>query len=121
MPFNWAECLVIVWGNVREVISEAGEAKQVNAYYPFGTPIYALGTNKSQQRYKYNGKEFDELHGLNTYDYGAHQYAPPLPMWDRVDPLAEKSSEITPYAYCHDNPIRRIDTDGAFDFEDTTK
>ena len=41
-------------GNVREVVSEKGEVKQVNAYYPFGTPIYALGTNKSQQRYKYN-------------------------------------------------------------------
>ena len=77
-------------GNVREVVSEKGEVKQVNAYYPFGTPIYALGTNESQQHYKYNGKEFDELHGLNTYDYGARQYAPLLPMWDRVDPLAEK-------------------------------
>ncbi len=77
-------------GNVREVVSEKGEVKQVNAYYPFGTPIHALGTNESQQRYKYNGKEFDELHGLNTYDYGARQYAPLLPMWDRVDPLAEK-------------------------------
>ena len=76
--------------NVREVVSETGEVKQVNAYYPFGTPIHALGTNESQQRYKYNGKEFDELHGLNTYDYGARQYAPLLPMWDRVDPLAEK-------------------------------
>ena len=77
-------------GNVREVVSEKGEVKQINAYYPFGTPIYALGTNESQQRYKYNGKEFDELHGLNTYDYGARQYAPLLPQWDRVDPLAEK-------------------------------
>ena len=108
-------------GNVREVISEPGEAKQVNAYYPFGTPIHTLGTNECRQRYKYNGKEFDELHGLNTYDYGAHQYAPLLPMWDRVDPLVEKSSKITPYAYCHDNPIKRNDTDGAFDFENTIK
>ncbi|MFC2515786.1 MAG: hypothetical protein ACFNVO_02295 [Prevotella sp.] len=49
MPFNWAECLVIVWGNVREVISEPGEAKLVNAYYPFGTPIHALGTNECRQ------------------------------------------------------------------------
>ena len=87
-------------GNVREVVSEKGEVEQVNAYYPFGTPIYALGTNESQQRYKYNGKEFDELHGLNTYDYGARQYAPLLPMWDRVDPLAEKYYGVSPYAYC---------------------
>ena len=37
-------------GNFREVVSEKGEVEQVNAYYPFGTPIYALGTNESQQR-----------------------------------------------------------------------
>ncbi|EEX54092.1 hypothetical protein HMPREF6745_0432 [Prevotella sp. oral taxon 472 str. F0295] len=47
MPFNRAECLVIVWGNVREVISEPGEVKQVNAYYPFDTPIHALDANES--------------------------------------------------------------------------
>ena len=76
MPFNWAECLVIVWGNVREVVSETGETKLVNAYYPFDTPIHALGTNECQQRYKYNGKEFDELHGLNTYDYGGTPIRP---------------------------------------------
>ena len=99
-------------GNVREVVSEKGEVKQVNAYYPFGTPIYALGTNESQQRYKYNGKEFDELHGLNTYDYGARQYAPLLPMWDRVDPLAEKYYGVSPYAYCANNPVTFVDPDG---------
>ena len=109
-------------GNVREVVSEAGEVKQVNAYYPFGTPIHALGTNESQQRYKYNGKEFDELHGLNTYDYGARQYAPLLPLWDRVDPLAEKYYGVSPYAYCANNPVMFVDPDGRkFDFSKMTK
>ena len=42
------------------------------------------------QPYKYNGKELDPMHGLNTYDYGARQYDPILARWDRVDPLAEK-------------------------------
>ena len=109
-------------GNVREVVSETGEVKQVNAYYPFGTPIHALGTNESQQRYKYNGKEFDELHGLNTYDYGARQYAPLLPLWDRVDPLAEKYYGVSPYAYCANNPVVFVDSDGRkFDFSKMTK
>ena len=99
-------------GNVREVVSETGEVKQVNAYYPFGTPIHALGTKESQQRYKYNGKEFDELHGLNTYDYGARQYAPLLPLWDRVDPLAEKYYGVSPYAYCLGDPVKNVDVDG---------
>ena len=99
--------------NVREVVSETGEVKQVNAYYPFGTPIHALGTKESQQRYKYNGKEFDELHGLNTYDYGARQYAPLLPLWDRVDPLAEKYYGVSPYAYCLGDPVSKVDYEGS--------
>ena len=46
---------------------------------------------------KYNGKEFDRMHGLNTYDYGARQYSPALPSWDRIDPLAEEYYSVSPY------------------------
>jgi hypothetical protein len=35
------------------------------------------------------------MHGLNTYDYGARQYYAALPVWDRVDPLAEKQNNFT--------------------------
>ena len=35
------------------------------------------------QPYKYNGKELDKMHGLNTYDYGARQYNPVTARWDR--------------------------------------
>lgn len=45
--------------------------------------------NSSFQRYKYNGKELDLTHGLNTYDYGARQYNLVVPTWDRIDQLAE--------------------------------
>ena len=68
--------------------------------------------NASLQPYKYNGKEFDRMHGLNTYDYGARQYIPALPSWDRIDPLAEEYYSVSPYAYCNNNPIRFIDPDG---------
>ena len=46
--------------------------------------------NAGVQPFKYNGKELDLMHGLNTYDYGARQYYSVIPIWDRVDPLAEK-------------------------------
>lgn len=52
------------------------------------------------------------MHGLNTYDYGARQYYSVVPAWDRVDPLCEKDYGTSPYVYCHDNPINRIDPDG---------
>ena len=99
-------------GNIREVVSKSDSIEQVNEYYPFGTPIHDLSNNPEFQPFKYNGKEFDMMHGLNTLDYGARQYNPVLPMWDRVDPLAEKYYNISPYMYCLGNPVRFIDTDG---------
>ena len=47
-----------------------------------------------------------------TYDYGARQYNPVLARWDRVDPLCEKYYSISPYAYCGNNPVNRVDKDG---------
>ena len=41
------------------------------------------------QPYKYNDKELDLMHGLNTYDYGARQYNSVTGRWDRMDPLSE--------------------------------
>ena len=48
---------------------EEGEVEQVNHYYPYGG-IMAESTSESVQRYKYNGKELDRMHGLDWYDYG---------------------------------------------------
>ena len=99
-------------GNIREVIGEDGTVEQVTDYYPFGLPMSDLGRNSGLQRFKYNGKEFDQMHGLNTYDYGARQYNPVLARWDRMDPLAEKYPHLSAYCYAADNPIRYIDPDG---------
>ena len=52
------------------------------------------------------------MHGLNTYDYGARQYDPTLGRWDRMDPMCEKYYSVSPYAYCGNNPVNRIDPDG---------
>ena len=77
---------------------------------PNGDPIAVTGAYL--QPYKYNGKELDTMHGLDTYDYGARQYDPILGRWDRVDPLCEKYYDVSPYAYCANNPVRYIDPDG---------
>lgn len=101
-------------GNNREVIDKDGVVCQRNDFYPYGTPFFSLyrTINECNQPYKYNGKEFDMMHGLNTYDYGARQYSPILPMWDRVDPLAEKYYNVSPYAYCAGNPVKFVDPNG---------
>ncbi|SFG78165.1 RHS repeat-associated core domain-containing protein [Prevotella sp. KH2C16] len=66
----------------------------------------------STQRYKYNGKELDRMHGLDWYDYGARHYDATIARWMCVDPLAEKYYHVSPYVYCINNPIRYVDPDG---------
>ena len=105
-------------GNIREVIGEDGTVEQVTDYYPFGLPMSDLSRNSGLQRFKYNGKEFDEMHGLNTYDYGARQYNPVLARWDRMDPLCGLFQNVSAFAYCHDNPVNFIDFKGLFDSQD---
>ena len=101
-------------GNNREVVDSAGVVRQVTSYYPFGTPYTdpAAVMNANMQPYKYNGKELDRMLGLDTYDYGARQYDPVLGRWDRMDPLCEKYYDVSPYAYCENNPVNTIDPDG---------
>ena len=104
-------------GNNREVVDSAGVVEQVTNYYPFGTPYTqsAAVMNANMQPYKFNGKELDRMHGLDTYDYGARQYNPVLGRWDRMDPLCEKYYGISPYVYCHDDPMNRTDIYGMWD------
>ena len=52
------------------------------------------------------------MNGLNTYDFGARNYNPLLPMWDKVDPKAGDYPWISPYTYCMNNPMRIIDPVG---------
>ena len=101
-------------GNNREVVDIKGRIHQVTNYYPFGAPYADENAIKGEslQPYKYNGKELDLMHGLNTYDYGARQYDPILARWDRVDPLCEKDYPTSPYVFCGNNPVNRVDKDG---------
>ena len=96
-------------GNNRVVITPSGTAEEVNHYYPFGGVFASTG---NVQPYKYNGKELDARKGLNLYDYGARHYDAALGRFTTVDPLAEKYYGISPYAYCGNEPVRRIDPDG---------
>ena len=62
----------------------------------------------------------DKMHGLDTCDYGARQYTPDTARWDRVDPLCEKYYDVSPYVYCHNNPVMLVDPDGKADYFTTS-
>ena len=104
-------------GNIRQVTKASGKGTVIQTmnYYPFGAQFCdGSASNSDVQSHKYNGKEFDKMHGLNTYDYGARQYNPVTGRWDRVDPLAEDYQDVSPYVYCLNNPISHTDKDGRF-------
>ena len=62
------------------------------------------------------GKERDWETGY--YAFGARYLWSDAGTWLSVDPLADKYPGISAYAYCHWNPITRIDPDGRADYYD---
>ena len=98
-------------GNNRVVVKQDGTIEQVNHYYPFGG-LFGESSNGDVQRFKYNGKELERMHGLDWYDYGARHLDAALGRWSTIDPMAEKYYHLSPYNYCGNNPIRFIDPDG---------
>ena len=98
-------------GNNRVVVSPAGTAEQINHYYPFGG-LFGESTGNTVQRFRYNDKELDRTHGIDWYDYGARHMTPDAGRFTTIDPMAEKYYDISPYAYCANNPINNIDLKG---------
>ena len=95
-------------GNVRASDMADLASDSHNAYYPFG--MFLGEENSHGERRWYNVKELDRTHGLDWYDYVARRYDGMR--FTTVDPLAEKYYEVSPYAYCGDNPVNRIDPFG---------
>lgn len=98
-------------GNNRVVCNASSTVEQVNHYYPYGG-LFGESTNGDIQRFKYNGKELDRMHGLDWYDYGARHMTPDVGRFTTMDPLAEKYYHTSPYAYCDNNPVNAIDLNG---------
>ena len=103
-------------GNNRVVTDQAGGMEEANYYYPFGGVFLSNGNDV--QAYKYNGKELDTKKGLNWYDYGAREYDVVLGRFTTMDPSSESYYSTSPYAYCGNNPVNRIDPTGADWYED---
>ena len=96
-----------------------------NDYYPFGGRwddgsghggTIAAGNN----RYALSGKERQTMSRMGSYlaahesllDFGARFYDPATAIFLQQDPLAEKYYNISPYAYCANNPVNFVDPDG---------
>ncbi len=108
-----------------------------NHYYPFGlkhgnynairkdVKYQELAASKKEVKqvvpeavkfkYLYNGKELQDELGLNwdSFKYRNYDYA--IGRFMSVDPLAEDRNWVSPYNFVQNNPLTRIDLDGALD------
>jgi RHS repeat-associated protein len=105
-------------GNTRAVLEPNGSVLQQADYYPFGTAFSVANLNKN--KYLYGGKEYqDEVLGgtlVGLADFEARFMDSRIPRFTSMDPLREKYYDSSPYAYCSNNPVNRIDPDGRADF-----
>jgi len=97
--------------------STFGGPQQEISYYPFGLPHQAVyqpsdGIGSALQPYKFGGKEYDEMHGLNWYDQGARPFYAIIPRTPTPDPLAEKNYSVSPYVQWGNNPVNLVDPNG---------
>ncbi len=109
---GWHYYIQDYMGNNRMVVNRNDTTEQVTHYYPYGGVIGDISTNENVQKYKFEGKELDRTFGLDNYDIHARQYFAMAPMWDRIDPLAEKYYGISPYSYCGGDPVNKGDYEG---------
>ena len=92
--------------------SESGNIVQNTSYSASGIPS---STALDEQPYLYNGKEFVEAHGLNEYDSQARMYYATIMRTTTMDPHAENNYHQSPYSWCSNNPVNRIDPNGMDD------
>lgn len=63
-------------------------------------------------RYRYNGIELDTSLGLDDYEAKLRNLDPQTGRWWQVDPQAEKTEFLSPYASNDNDPIRLSDPNG---------
>jgi RHS repeat-associated protein len=99
-------------GSNRAVVNaKTGQVVEKYDYYPFGKQHGDYHTGYIHP-YRYNGKELENAMGIDWLYYGARMMEPEWGRFTTPDPLAEKYYDVSPYAYCGNNPMIIIDPDG---------
>ena len=104
-------------GSIRQIIHKTADYGNSNItcardYYPYGR-ILRETNNAEEERFKFTEKERDQE---TDFDYfGARYYDSGIGRWTTADPLAALRPSLSPYNYCHNNPLNRIDPFGLID------
>ena len=105
-------------GSNRVVLRDDNSILERNHYYPSGARFKeSIETGGSIQPYRHTGHEMQAMHGLNWIDNGARfRTVSEGDGFLGVDPLCEIYYNMSPYAYCSNNPIVLIDPNGLTDY-----
>jgi RHS repeat-associated protein len=104
-------------GSVRVILNENNEIVSAQDYDMWGYLMAGRGYNSNleQNKYKFTGKERDKE---SNYDYfGARYYDARIGRWGQVDPSYQLFYGWTPYKAFMDNPLKFVDSNGKFDFD----
>jgi RHS repeat-associated protein len=94
----------------------SGDPTQHLQYMPFGENFVEQRSVTSYYTpYTFSAKERDTETGYSYF--GARYYDADISVWLSVDPMSDKNFGISPYNYCHWNPLNLIDPDGRDDEE----
>ncbi len=94
-------------GSTTYITDMDGNATQFVSYKPYGEALVDEHATSFETPWKFNGKELDSETGL--YYYGARYYEPTLALWYGVDVMTERHPDASPYIYCFNQPVSRID------------
>ncbi|MEM9391872.1 MAG: RHS repeat-associated core domain-containing protein [Bacteroidota bacterium] len=84
-------------------------------YYPFGYQYNEYQrTASTDVRYRFQEQEYDKRAGLNVFKY--RDQDPLTGRFLQVDPISEEREWLSPYNFVQNNPINRVDPDGALDW-----
>ncbi|MBC7410092.1 MAG: RHS repeat-associated core domain-containing protein [Arcicella sp.] len=106
-------------------ISAATEIIEENNYYPSGlihkgyNPAYNALGNYLADKYRFQGQERQEDLGLNLDNFNWRNYDYTMGRFINIDPLADLQPDKTPYHFCSNNPVNRVDPTGMFDGDST--
>lgn len=89
-------------------------------YYPFGMEMEGpwMSGSAEEIKYKYNGIEKVEDHGLDVNMATFRTLDPAAGVWWSVDPKAEALASMSPYNAMGNNPVSNMDPEGDFFFSD---
>lgn len=107
--------------NNNGTIEASSEIIEEKNYYPFGLEhkgynnIVSSNGNSTAQKRKFEGVEFEEALGYDSYEMDFRHYDPALGRFNVIDPMAESRDWLTPYNFVQNNPILRVDPTGLLD------